>query len=409
VSRVHVAIVGAGAYGLSLAAHLEAMRINYRIFGRPMQFWSNVAAAGDGRYLKSFCFGADLSTPRPGFSFADFSRPRGLETFEPCLMRDFASYGLWFQEQIVPRVEATDVVNLQRVENVFSITLSSGEQVTADSVVIATGLTNFAQIPSVLRSLPNGVVTHTSEIRMFSEFKGLSVAVVGAGQSALEAAALLLEAGAEPQLVVRKSAILWQSRIAQKRSLWRHVRSPITRLGTGPKAWLLTQIPGAAHRLPENLRTQLVKRHLPPEGAWWLRDRVEGKMTVHLETTVAGVQWNGSRVVLKLHAKDGERESELQIDRVVAGTGYRIDLEQMTFIDPELRRGIHLIERAPRLHAAFESSVGKLYFVGPASAMSFGPLFRFVAGAEYTARRVSAHLAETFKQKVSVPLTHPIR
>ena len=75
MSRVHVAIVGAGAYGLSLAAHLEAMGINYRIFGRPMQFWSNVAAAGDGRYLKSFCFGADLSTPRPGFSFADFSRP----------------------------------------------------------------------------------------------------------------------------------------------------------------------------------------------------------------------------------------------------------------------------------------------------------------------------------------------
>ena len=406
MSRVQVAIVGAGAYGLSLAAHLEATRINYRIFGHPMRAWSNIAAAGDGRYLKSFCFGADLSTPRPGFSFADFSRPRGLETFEPCLMRDFASYGIWFQEQIVPRVEATDVVNLQRMENAFSITLSGGEQVIADSVVLATGLTNFAQVPDVLRSLPNGTVTHTSEIRLFSEFKDLSVAVVGAGQSALEAAALLLEAGADPQLVVRKPAISWQSRISQKRSLWRHIRSPITRLGTGPKAWLLTHIPGAAHRLPESLRTQLVKRHLPPEGAWWLRDRVEGRIPVHLETTVTGVRWNGSRVELKLHANGDERE--LQVDRVVAGTGYRVDVKQMTFMDPELRRDIHVIEQAPKLHAAFESSVAKLYFVGPASAMSFGPLFRFVAGAEYTAQQVSAHLGEASKRKISVPLTSPI-
>ena len=399
MSRVHVAIVGAGAYGLSLAAHLEAMGINYRIFGHPMKFWSNVAAAGDGRYLKSFCFGGDLSTPRPGFSFADFSRPRGLETFEPCLMRDFASYGIWFQEQVVPRVEAADVVNIQRVDNVFFITLSGGERVTADSVVLATGLTNFAQIPSVLRSLPNGIVTHTSEIRMFSEFKGLSVAVIGAGQSALEAAALLLEAGAQPQLVVRKSAIQWQRRISQKRSLWRHIRSPITRLGTGPKAWLLTHIPGAAHWLPESLRTQLVKRHLPPEGAWWLRDRVEDKMTIHLETTVTGTRWNGSRVVLELHPKSAERELKLEVDRVVAGTGYRVDLEQMTFIDPDLRREIHLIERAPKLGATFESSVAKLYFIGPASAMSFGPLFRFVAGAEYTAQRVSAHLRGHSKRR----------
>jgi thioredoxin reductase len=276
------------------------------------------------------------------------------------------------------------------MENAFSITLSGGEQLIAESVVLATGLTNFAQIPDVLRSLPDGIVTHTSEIRMFSEFKDLSVAVVGAGQSALEAAALLLEAGADPQLVVRKPVISWQSRISQKRSLWRHLRSPITRLGTGPKAWLLTHIPGAAHRLPESLRVQLVKRHLPPEGAWWLRDRVEGRIPVHLETRVTGARWNGSRVALKLHANGDERE--LQVDRVVAGTGYRVDVKQMTFMDPELRRDIHVIEQAPKLHAGFESSVAKLYFVGPASAMSFGPLFRFVAGAEYTARQVSAHL-----------------
>jgi FAD-dependent urate hydroxylase len=109
-----------------------------------------------------------------------------------------------------------------------------------------------------------------------------------------------------------------------------------------------------------------------------------------------------------LHAKGYERELELQVDRVVAGTGYCVDVEQIPFMDPELRRGIRLIERAPKLNAAFESSVAKLYFVGPASALSFGPLFRFIAGAEYTAQQVSAHLGVAFERKISVPLTRPI-
>ncbi len=65
VSRVAVAIIGAGPYGLSLAAHLAARKVEHRILGRPMQFWSDIAKAGGERYLKSYCFGTNLSTPTP--------------------------------------------------------------------------------------------------------------------------------------------------------------------------------------------------------------------------------------------------------------------------------------------------------------------------------------------------------
>ena len=98
VSKIAVAIIGAGPYGLSLAAHLAARNVKHRIFGRPMQFWSEIAEAGGERYLKSYCFGTNISTPTPGFSFADYSEPRGLETFEPCSIGDFAAYGHWFQQ-----------------------------------------------------------------------------------------------------------------------------------------------------------------------------------------------------------------------------------------------------------------------------------------------------------------------
>jgi 2-polyprenyl-6-methoxyphenol hydroxylase-like FAD-dependent oxidoreductase len=102
LSGVAVAIIGAGPYGLSLAAHLATRNVEHRIFGSPMQFWSDIAKAGGERYLKSYCFGTNISTPMPGFSFADYSEPRGLETFEPCSMGDFAAYGHWFQQRNVP-------------------------------------------------------------------------------------------------------------------------------------------------------------------------------------------------------------------------------------------------------------------------------------------------------------------
>jgi FAD-dependent urate hydroxylase len=388
-----IAIIGAGPYGLSLAAHIAERNIEHRIFGSPMQFWSQIAEAGGERYLKSYCFGANISTPRPGYCFADYSEPRGLETFEPCSIGDFAAYGKWFQHKNVPWVEDHDVTRLSKPNGQFYITLKSGEEFPASNVVIATGLSYFAHVPPILSRLPAPLVTHTSNVIRFDKFKGRRVAVVGAGQSALEAAALLSEFGASPELLIRERSILWQTRVSKSRSLWRKLRSPISGLGTGPKAWALTRFPGAMHRAPAAWRTRFVKSHLPPEGAWWLRKRVENRVPVHPQTVIIDAFEREGQAVLRLRNGADSRQHELVVDNVIAGTGYDLSVDRLEFLDPSLRRSIARLERAPRLSAVFEASVPGLHFIGPASAMSFGPLFRFVVGAEYTARRVCAHLA----------------
>ena len=393
MKKVSVAIIGAGPYGLSLAAHLAARNIEHRIFGRPMQFWSRIAEAGGERYLKSYCFGTNISAPSPGYTFADHNRPRGLETFEPCSMQNFAAYGRWFQQNLVPWVEDVDVERLDRQTGGFVLTLADGSRCDADRVVVATGLSGFAHIPALLGSLPAALVAHTSGISSFAAFKGCDVAVVGAGQSALEAAALLFEAGARPQLLVREDAILWQTRVSRERSLWRQVRSPIVGLGTGPKAWALTNFPGAMHNVPDAWRTRFTKSHLPAEGAWWLRNRVENKFPIHRGVAVVEALEAGGRTVLTLRTAKGSFERQLLVDHIVAGTGYNIDVERLAFIEKKLRGAIARLERSPRLNGSFESSVPRLHFIGPASAMSFGPLFRFVVGAEYSARAVSACVA----------------
>jgi thioredoxin reductase len=393
VSVVEVAIIGAGPYGLSIAAHLAAHKIEHRIFGRPMQFWTQIAEAADKRYLKSYCFGTNLSSPSPGYSFSDYNTPRNLETFEPCSMSNFAAYGRWFQENQVPWVEPVDVLEVRRESGRFAISLSNGEQFIANQVIVATGLANFANVPSALSSAPPSSVTHTSEIATFSSFKNRRVAVLGAGQSALEAAVLLHEAGAEPTLLVREHTISWHSRVHRRRSLWRRLRSPITGLGTGPKAWALTRFPHALHQMPDSFRTRVVKTHLPAEGAWWLRERFDNKVPVHFRTEVVEARQNCTGVALTVRDAKEQATRQMTVDHVIAGSGYTVDVDRLTFLDESLRSAICRVERSPKLNSTFESSVPGLRFVGAASAMSFGPLFRFVVGAEYTARTIAQHLA----------------
>jgi thioredoxin reductase len=387
-----VAIIGGGPYGLSLASHLAARNVPHRIFGQPMAFWSQIARAGSRRYLKSYCFGTNISSPRPGSTFADYNEPRGLETFEPCSIENFAAYGHWFQEQNVDWIEPVDVANVSRSRQSYILTLDNGHEVEASQVIVATGLANFAKMPHALRALPGAIATHTAKVDSFAAFQGLEVAVIGSGQSALEAAALLHEAGASPRLLIRKPSILWMTQGSRTRTLWQRVRWPISALGGSPKAWALMQLPGAFHRLPSCWRALYLKNFLPPEGAWWLRERVEALMPVEYDTTVIEGREVGNRVSLRLRGAD-KQDRELLVDRVIAGTGYEVNVERIPFLAPELRRAIARHGTAPRLDASFHSSVPGLRFVGPASSTSFGPVFRFVAGAEYTARKIAAELS----------------
>jgi FAD-dependent urate hydroxylase len=392
VSSVSVAIIGAGPYGLSLAAHLAARKVKHRIFGRPMQFWSNVAEAGGARFLRTYCFGTNISTPNKGFSFADYSRPRSLETFEPCSIRDFAAYGHWFQQSNAPWVEPVDVSHVTGHGRGFALVLADGQRCIADHVIIAVGLTSFDFVPPALRSLAEPLAIHASRVADFAAFQGKDVAVVGAGQSALEAAALLQEVGARPHLLVRKNSIHWMNRVPHSRSLWQKLRSPISSLGSGPKAWALDHFPGALHRLPAALRSRFVKNYLSPGGAWWLRERIEHLVPICAGAVIVSAGNVGRRVELHLSLDDG-RKRTLTVDHVIAGTGYNIDVDRLTFLDPQIRQAVRRTDGAPILNASFETSVAGLRIVGPASAPSFGPLFRFVAGSEYTARVISAHIA----------------
>jgi cation diffusion facilitator CzcD-associated flavoprotein CzcO len=394
-AETDVAVIGAGPYGLSISAHLSAGGIEHRIFGPPMQTWR---AMPKGMFLKSVDFATNVYTPRRGFSFIDYCRERGLSHAEPISMELFSTYGLWAQEQLVPHLENVLVNRLSKNDGAFEIGLADGSSLTARRVVMATGLAFFAFLPGVLRGLPSELVTHTSQNREFEKFRGKDVVVLGAGQSALEAAVLLHEAGARPQLLSRGYGAAFADPPRDPRPLRHRVLHPMSVLGPSRTGYFLQHVPHGFHfLLPDAKRVQLTRKLWGPWGSWWLAPRYVGKVPGIPYHEIAAATPRGGRLALRLRDVKTRSERELVVDHLIAGTGYEPDLDTIALLDRGLSSQIARIERAPRLSMNFESSVPGLYFVGAASAFSFGPIVRFVAGAQFTAPAVVKHLARAAK------------
>lgn len=186
-------VVGAGPYGLSVAAHLKARGIPMLIFGKPMEFWQNMPSK---MYLKSSWSAISISDPDGKYSLNRYSKHFGIPWQEPVPLQVFLDYGQWFQKQAVPDIDPTYVKFLTRDGEGFHLDLADGRSVKAKKVVVATGVASYANIPDNLSHLPAALLSHSQEHKDFSSFKDKDVIVVGSGQSALEAAALLHEAGA---------------------------------------------------------------------------------------------------------------------------------------------------------------------------------------------------------------------
>ena len=362
-STIDVAIIGAGPYGLSLAAHLQARGVEHRIFGSPMQAWRSMSA---GMHLKSVGYATSIPTPGEFLTLPEFCRAHGEEDHEPIPIARYADYGTTVQQQVVPQLEPVDVADLRRESGLFHLTLANGERVAARQVVVAIGLTYFEKLPRPFDALPADLVCHTALRGDFTGFDGWDVTVIGAGQSALQAGALLHEHGADVRLLARES-VKWGGRGKpdSERSLMERIKNPMTVLGHGRDNWKLEHFPWWQHIQSDAKRLDFLRTHLGPGGAWWLRDRVEGLFDVETNSAVVDAQPEGDKVRLVV-ATDGEVRDVLT-EYVVLGTGYDVDVDRITFFDRSLANAVARIHRAPRLDRHFQTSVPGLYFVGPST------------------------------------------
>lgn len=393
---IEAAIVGAGPYGLSIAAHFRRRGLPFRIFGPPMDSWRTHMPVG--MMLKSDGFASNLSDPDGRMTLKEFCRERGIpydDTALPVSLDTFTAYGLAFKDRLVPELENKMVAGVEHLGGSYRLRLSDGEQVQARRVILAVGITHFVYIPECIAHLPEEFVSHSFQHQKVDTHRGRHVVVIGGGASAIGLAGLMRTVGVDSHLLVREAELKFHGAPSKKpRSLWKRIRHPQSGLGPGLRSRFCANSPELFHLLPEKLRIEVVRRHLGPSGHWVSKEVILDKVPLMLGCSPEGALIQNGKVILQVRNADGTRR-EVQTDHVVAGTGYRVNLERLKFLAPELRAKIKTVENSPVLSARFESSVPGLYFVGLAAANSFGPVMRFAYGADFAARRLTSSITSS--------------
>jgi cation diffusion facilitator CzcD-associated flavoprotein CzcO len=363
MDQVSLLVVGAGPYGVSVAARALEMGIDTVVVGRPMGFWKDNMP--DGMFLRS---GPDWHLDAAGVAtFESFLEDRMIRADEvdPVPIAVFLEYAAWFQAQKGVVARERIVTSLRTTDGRFLATLDDETELTADRVVAAPGSRYFCHIPDWAAVLPEGVAVHTCDFVRFDDMAGVRALIVGGRQSAYEWAALLGDHGAERVDIVHRHDVPRFDRVS-----WKFVDAYIDATLSIRGWW--RSLSDDEQRAIELQFWEVGRLTLE----WWLWPRLQGSR-FHLRpgTQVfdAAPHHDGTtRVTLS----DGER---LTVDRIVLATGYRADLSRV----PYLQGLINHIDQSngfPILDQAFQSTVPGLYLPGFVSTRDFGPFFGFTKG-----------------------------
>jgi FAD-dependent urate hydroxylase len=409
-----VAILGAGPYGLSVAAHLRQSKfMDLRVLGEPMSFWERHMPAG--MLLRSPRVASQISDPMGRLNLDAFEKANGnrftvnvpstvtekfiaREMAKRVPLQNFIKYGHWFLQQTDLPIVSGVVSQVEPAWGGFRLVFEGGGSLEAGRVVVAAGIAPFAHTPETFAGLPSSLVSHTSRHNDLNKFRDKEVLVIGGGQSALESAVLLDEGGARAEVLVREPVVHWLG----MKHRWMHGKMAAWMFygpaDVGPPGIsLLVQRPNLYRRLPRATQDLWGRRAICPAASCWVKART-ANVRIHTGRFVVWARPEGERVRVRLD--DG---SERVFDHVLLGTGYRVDIERYPFLSEQILAKIERVGGFPVLDQGFETSLPGMHFVGAPAAWSFGPLMRFVAGAEFASPAVALRILHPKKrcQKVS--------
>ena len=374
-------IIGAGPFGLSLAAQAAHDGIEHLVVGKPMEFWRRNMP--EGMFLRSACdWHLD---PLNVHTIDAFLRSQGKTSsdVEPLSLKFYLSYADWFRKQKNIEPLPFHVQRLDHTNDGFVATAVDGERLHARRVVLAPGFKHFQHIPTELRSkLPKGRNQHTCDFVGFSEARNKRFLIIGGRQSAFEWAALLLDAGA---VAVHLSHRHPSPAFTEAEWSW-----------VGPLVDGMVKNPKWFRRLSEAER-EAVSHRLWAEGRLkvepWLAPRLDdARVTVWPNTELVSCSEDGEGELVA-GLTNGET---LNIDHVVLATGYKVDIKRLPLLAAgnildvlETRNGF------PLLDDHLETSVPGLFITSMPAMQDFGPFFGFTISVRTSAKLICERLLGT--------------
>lgn len=373
MQRFRVVIVGAGPYGLSVAAFLQKLDVSYVVVGRPMEFWQSHMP--ESMFIRTKIEYSSFCDPAGRFTIEQYAKEKDVPLSYPMPRPVFVDYGNWFIQQTGIAIAETHVARIAKADDHFAVVLEDGERLQAESVVIAVGIMYAHYMPEHLAPLPKRWVSHTSMHTTYAPFAGQHVAVLGGGQSAWEAAVLLHQAGAEPELIYRRE---------------RRIPEP------GSVNQLLRQLSYEYYDLPDSEKEKYRHQYDIPHVSNFLAEMAAGKIPEHPSTAVEEAVVEKDGLCLRLKNLRHGTVSEMTVDHLICATGYRYDVARLPFLDERLMDRIAVRDGYPVLDRHFQSTCEGIYFVGPSAYASFGPSYRVMSGIPHTCHMLSKQFSKTY-------------
>lgn len=368
-----VIIIGSGPYGISIAAHAAAHHLSYKLLGYPMDFWKNQMP--QNMFIRTPHDLVSFPGPKGRLTIQQYAKETNTKLESPLPRTVFVAYAFWFAKKAGVEFTSELVETLSYNGESYSVITESGLRLNARNVVIATGIKDFKYVPAVFNALDTEAVSHTLGHTGFDQFKGKDVVVVGSGQSAWEAAALLYESGSNIHLVYRREEPVYG--------------------GNRSAEIVLRGIGNVFYKLPRLFKKKLLKIGAETVPiARFLRPYVEGKVPQIPHVRIERAESVNGKA--HLHLSNG---SQMIADHIIVASGFKIDVSKLNFIDPQLKASILTEEdRAfPKLNPHFESSSKGLYFAGALSSHSHGPTFRFILGLGKTSKTIARSILSEYR------------
>ncbi|SHJ53544.1 hypothetical protein SAMN05444159_0863 [Bradyrhizobium lablabi] len=320
-----VVIVGGGQSGISIAFRLMRERItNLRVLDRnPEGFegpWLTFARMRQLRTPK-IVTGPDLGIP--GLSArawwqAQFGE-RSWEGLDKIPRELWQAYLLWVRKtvgiEVSNETEVTDIEPLDDLLVVHARRGSETERLLARKVVLATGMEGSGRwvVPAAIaEALPRDRYAHTSDQINFASLAGKSVAVIGAGASAFDNAAMALENGAASvELFVRRKQLP-----TVNPNRWMEFAGFLRHFGDldDARKWRFMKL--------------IFDMNQPPPQETFVRCTRFKNFSIRLGCPIERIRFDGDKIALT--ASQGTKA----FDFLIAGTGFAVDLAAR----PELAR-----------------------------------------------------------------------
>ncbi len=378
LTETNLLIVGAGPFGLALAAQASHDHIEHLIVGKPMEFWRQNMPKG--MFLRSACdWHLDPQNVHTIESYLQ-SQGKTARDVEPLSLEFYLSYAEWFQEQKQIQPLPVYIERLERSPANFVATTLDGDRIHAKQVVLAPGFKHFAHTPDDLKAkLPAGRFKHTAEFVNFSEASNKRYLIIGGRQSAFEWAALLLEAGAAAVHLSHRHASP-----AFAVADWSWVNPLVDSIAENPnwfRRLLQTEKDEVSHRLWAEGRLKLEP---------WLESRLnDERVSV----------WPQTKLVSCTEREDGDLEVVLSngvtfnVDQVILATGYKVNIAQLPLLAAgNLLTQLETRNSFPVLDDHFETSIPGLFITSMPAGQDFGPFFGFTISVRTSAKLICERL-----------------